>query len=204
MPSQSVVAGRTFVPGWPTCEAEGCRSSVRDGGLCTPHREAELASGHTYVRADEAPTFGCLPAWWPCAVCGTGLFRHTEEELPVERASAPAGAVPGLDDGHAYLRKGAHDTEEAAAASVTLRSGTQRRRVLQAIVDAVPDGVTDEEGQDRTGLHPNSYTARRLELTEAGYVADTGDRRRTRTGHLAIVWLPTLDGLDALEQEAHT
>jgi hypothetical protein len=113
---------------------------------------------------------------------------------------APATAPPAqLTEPHAYVQTDATDTSRAAAAKATVRSGTQRQRILQAIVDTTDAGLTDEEGQRLLGIGPNSYPARRLELQEAGYVCDSGDRRPTlNSGSAAIVWLPTLAGLQAL------
>lgn len=104
-----------------------------------------------------------------------------------------------LTEAHAYVQTDATDTSTAAAVKAALGSGTQRRRILQSIVDSADDGLTDEEGQRLLGIGPNSYPARRLELQEAGYVCDSGDRRPTlNSGSAAIVWLPTLAGLQAL------
>lgn len=256
------------IPGWPPCERAGCRTTVRDGGLCTPC--AETAAG-TSCEAFLRDTSGeaATPPWQRCATCGARRTHHRPDAGGL-LAAAPAGAVdwcptcregkPLADDGgprtwscghelgkvyacthrscwdyekagvpacrypahvpttapadtvpglppakltepHAYLQRDPRPTSAAAAKAVTLRSGTQRVRVLASLADAAVDGMglTDEEGQQLTGLHPNSYTARRLELVEAGYVEDTGDTRPTTSGQRAVVWLPSLDGLTALD-----
>lgn len=120
---------------------------------------------------------------------------------PSRRPAADTEPPAALTEGHAYVSSNARPTSTAAANGVTLRGGTQRQRVLAALADSADDGMglTDEEGQQLTGLHPNSYTARRLELVTAGYVEDTGDTRPTTHGARAVVWLPTLEGLAALE-----
>jgi hypothetical protein len=84
------------------------------------------------------------------------------------------------------------DTTRAAAAAVLPRSGTQRRKVYDAILDAAErgyGGATDLELTRATGLGGNSVRPRRLELVEAGLVVDTG-HRRTADGTAHIVWGP--------------
>lgn len=112
-------------------------------------------------------------------------------------APRPAGPSPAprrdLDGEHAYTPVMPRDTTRAAAAAVLPRSGTQRRKVYDAILDAAErgyGGATDLELTRATGLGGNSVRPRRLELVEAGLVVDTG-HRRTAEGTAHIVWGPT-------------
>lgn len=92
------------------------------------------------------------------------------------------------------------DTSRAAAAGALPRSGTQRRKVLDAIAVS-PDGMTDDEVMEATHVHPNSVRPRRGELVTEGWVVDSGRRRDTDAGNAAAVWVLTDAGrrqLDAL------
>jgi hypothetical protein len=80
------------------------------------------------------------------------------------------------------------DTSHYAADRIRPRTGTQRARVLEFIQQADEFGATDEEIQDGLGLNPSSQRPRRQELQKAGWIVDSGGRRKTRSGASAIVW----------------
>jgi len=86
-------------------------------------------------------------------------------------------------------------TSVEAGRRAMVRSGTARRRVLEAIAYAPR---TDEEIQEDLGLSPNTARPRRVELVRDGYVRDTGQRRTTGSGSKSIVWSITPDGINAL------
>lgn len=100
----------------------------------------------------------------------------------------PDRATPGLHHAHA------HDTERAAASWIMPRSGTLRRLVLDAIAAAYFYGLTDDEMQVQLGMNPSTQRPRRVELSEDGWITDSGDRRTTRGGRQAIVWKLTPEG----------
>ncbi len=85
----------------------------------------------------------------------------------------------------AKLRRDARDTSIAAAGRTWPQSGTARERVLAAIV-VLPG--TDEEIADALDMNPNTQRPRRKELEEMGWIRDSGQRRKTRSGTRAIVW----------------
>jgi hypothetical protein len=91
---------------------------------------------------------------------------------------------------HAYVHHAARDTEIAAAAAAEPRSGTQRARVLEAIRQAGPAGLTDQEIAVKLGMAENSVRPRRLELCDADppLVVDSGERRETSTDNRATIW----------------
>jgi hypothetical protein len=89
----------------------------------------------------------------------------------------------------------APDTERLGAIDVYPRSGTQRRRVLDAIAAAGDDGRTDDEL--RLELNIWRAEARREELKRAGWVEDSGRRRRTSVNGTAAAWRLTELGLAA-------
>jgi len=61
-----------------------------------------------------------------------------------------------------------------------------QRRVL-ALLEATPDGLTDEEMQTRLGMNPSTQRPRRIELARRGLVVECGTRR-TASGRNASVW----------------
>jgi hypothetical protein len=61
-----------------------------------------------------------------------------------------------------------------------------QRRVL-ALLEATPDGLTDEEMQTRLGMNPSTQRPRRIELVRRGLVVECGTRR-TASGRMASVW----------------
>lgn len=84
------------------------------------------------------------------------------------------------------------DTSEAAADSVAGETGSKRREILGLIREA-PNGMTDDEAEERTGWRHQTVSARRRELVLLGLVVDSGRRRKTRSGRAATVWVPSPD-----------
>ena len=80
------------------------------------------------------------------------------------------------------------ETSHKAATRALLRSGTQRKTVLDLLKSAYPDGYIDEEMVQILGMNPNSQRPRRVELVEDGWTIDSGLRRLTSYGEEAIVW----------------
>ena len=85
----------------------------------------------------------------------------------------------------------AASTQQEAAVLIYPSSGSFRRNVLNAIVQADPYGMTDEEIQDRLHMNPSTQRPRRVELVEQGWVEDSGRRRTTQSGRSAVVWVLT-------------
>lgn len=79
-------------------------------------------------------------------------------------------------------------TSRAAARSVEHSSANARNMVLSAI-NASLNGATDDEIEQRTGLRHQTASARRRELVLLGEVRDSGERRATRSGRKAVVWV---------------
>ena len=112
-------------------------------------------------------------------------------------AAAPAstgghGIDPHIRMGnHAYVRRDAPPTSQIAADGALPRSGTQRAHVLEAIRQAGPAGLTDQEIAVKLGLAENSVRPRRLELAESkpALIVDSGRTRETSTGKPATVWV---------------
>jgi hypothetical protein len=78
-------------------------------------------------------------------------------------------------------------TSAAAADSLTPATlNAMQRRVLE-LLQATPDGLTDEEQQTRLGMNPSTQRPRRIELARRGMVVEAGTRR-TSSGRMAVVW----------------
>ncbi len=101
--------------------------------------------------------------------------------------------LAGLPTIGKFQRPGdAAETQRQAAIAAYPATGTWRLRVLKAVVAAGEHGRTDEELQAELGLNPSTQRPRRVELVEGGLVADSGRRRLTRSGRLAVVWVATV------------
>lgn len=82
-------------------------------------------------------------------------------------------------------RRDGAPTSKAAALAVAPRTGTQRRRVLDAIATRPS---TDEEIQAALRMSGNTERPRRVELVEGGWIRDSGARRPSLSGQESIVW----------------
>jgi hypothetical protein len=82
------------------------------------------------------------------------------------------------------------DTSRAAAKRATAKAPTDRYRVFDLLAHE-PKGLTDEQIQTRLRLNANTERPRRVELERRNLVRDSGRRRKTRSGCLAVVWIVT-------------
>lgn len=82
-----------------------------------------------------------------------------------------------------------HGSETSRQAAVAIRpaAGTLRARVLAAI-EGAPEGLTDEEGCERTGMNPSTWRPRRGELLTGGFIRNTGRTRKSASGREMTVW----------------
>jgi hypothetical protein len=80
------------------------------------------------------------------------------------------------------------DTSFAAAKSIE-PSITRLARMVKAFV-IKRDGATCDEVEVALGLTHQTASARIRELVLRGQVHDGGERRKTRSGRSAIVWIP--------------
>lgn len=85
-------------------------------------------------------------------------------------------------------------TSREAALAAADRAPDQKTRVLRALVAAGRAGLTDEELQEQLRLPEGSARARRIALTHAGVVRDSGRVRATRYGRDASVWIAVRSG----------
>jgi hypothetical protein len=99
----------------------------------------------------------------------------------------------------AKLSKDARETQRLAARSAAPRSGTKRRAVLRAIVEAGDSGMTDDEISALLHMSPNTARPRRLELLEGCWIEETDVRRDSFYGNPSIVWKATPQGVLLIE-----
>lgn len=122
--------------------------------------------GPLFSRNDAAPLGG------RAGVNGLGTYSHSKQHMP-----APAN------------RNAPEGTSEVAAKMIAPKAGTMRGRVYAAIFAAGTRGLTDDEGQQLTGIRCQTWGPRRHELVSMGLVVDTGERRPTSSGRPAAVWI---------------
>lgn len=95
--------------------------------------------------------------------------------------------------GHQYAgttpRVRGSDTSAAAGDAVAGKAGSIRRRAYEYVVSCGDSGATTEEIEIALGLRSSTASARRVDLTKAGALRDTGRRRSTTSGNDAAVYV---------------
>ena len=95
------------------------------------------------------------------------------------------------------------ETSRAAAESIAPTLGEKQLAVLRYFAEH-PEGLTDEaliEHCISLGWSANGPRARRVELCDRGFVADSGRKLVGSSGRLACVWVVTAAGLARLREE---
>lgn len=136
------------------------------------------------------------------------LRRRPTRQTPVHRAQGSFDGIPRdpkldqlLRDSPGIVGSDHPATSKQAARKISIKSGTQRHRVLHLIAGHGPDGVTDERIQSY-GINANSERPRRIELLEAGFVEAvpyTEATGKTAAGLDATLWRVTPKGQAALD-----
>ena len=101
------------------------------------------------------------------------FYTPTVESLPLFSPRAPAV-------------RGSLTSAQAADSLAPKTLNVLQRRVL-AVLEANPQGLTDEEMQTRLGMNPSTQRPRRIELARRGLVVTCGTRK-TSSGRNADVW----------------
>jgi hypothetical protein len=99
-----------------------------------------------------------------------------EAPLPLFTQRAPAA-------------RGSITSAQAADSLGPATLNAMQRRVLE-LLQATPEGLTDEEMQRRLGMNPSTQRPRRIELARRGLIV-TGGTRKTASGRNADVWKAT-------------
>jgi hypothetical protein len=118
-------------------------------------------------------------------LCIKHWYKANNLPLPDNKPVKPQR--PAIDRNVAFTGK--RDTSRNAAARVLPSTGTKRRRVYDAIMANMSNGMTCDEVCVETGMLVQSATSAINTLSHDGWLVDSGDRRPTRTGVLAIVWV---------------
>ena len=117
---------------------------------------------------------------------------------PKERVPAGQLALPGFGDRPLVERAridtdpvalGSVYTSREAAAAVATTVPESRRLVLAIVRGAGLRGVTCDEVSAATGRPPNQVSGRFTELSRLGLIRRSGQRRKTRAGSEAHVWV---------------
>ena len=96
-----------------------------------------------------------------------------------------------------FDQQGPAATRRAAGESIAGFAGDMSGAVLEFVRNRGAYGATDEEIHGGLGMLSDTARARRVELREAALIVDSGQRRPTRSGRLAVVW----SGSDARTSE---
>ena len=100
-----------------------------------------------------------------------------------------APSKPPLERAHAPWRANAKDTSKKAGQDALGRAGSQRRAIYNEVFLAGSQGLTVDELRQRLNMPPTSVSARVTGLQQDGWLVDSGQRRPTRYGSDAIVWV---------------
>lgn len=84
---------------------------------------------------------------------------------------------------------GCRQTSREAQRSVKPDVQRYRDSVLSFIRGMGTDGATDDQMQDVIPMNPSTQRPRRIELAQDGLIIRSGDKRKTRTGRRADVWI---------------
>lgn len=96
-------------------------------------------------------------------------------------------------------------TSKAAARSphVLNKSTADRRLIAEFIARQAAHGATDQElAEGCQTIHPDALRARRGNVADRGFITtEPGERRSTKSGHMADVWFITAAGMKACGME---
>ena len=86
------------------------------------------------------------------------------------------------------VRRKDPSTSFEAATKVIKKLRPIQIEVLRRLTEAGENGLTDYELEELCGSHGSTFRTRRSELTEAGYIKDSG-RKKLLVGSNRIVWV---------------
>lgn len=80
------------------------------------------------------------------------------------------------------------ETSRDAAESMTDHVGGLRKQILD-VIKASPTGLTCDECEALLGMRHQTASARVRELRGLELIVDSGEKRKTRSGRNAVVWV---------------
>jgi hypothetical protein len=89
-------------------------------------------------------------------------------------------------------RVAASDTSTAAADSIVLAASRLRESVYNRIAQVGECGMTCDEVEAALAMRHQTASARIYELRHMSRLVDSGMRRTTRSGRLAVVWVAAM------------
>jgi len=113
---------------------------------------------------------------------------RTQQHLKFGVDSPPSPAQPRRSRDTGPPHNGT-DTSRQAARSITPRAGSRRAKVLELLQAEGSRGATIDELTITTGWPVQSVCPRVNELAKVGLIRDSRQRRPTRSGRSAIVWI---------------
>lgn len=119
------------------------------------------------------------------------LFGEPAPE-PTPAPSPAPKAVPGTRTGLPKKARHVAGSDTSRGAAESLSEGVlndMQLKVLETII--VCKGMTCDEVELHLGMRHTTVSARINELTRAGYIEDSGERRNTSAGRPATVWKAT-------------
>lgn len=112
------------------------------------------------------------------------------------------GAIETLDEYEAAELTGAgakyaagSDTSQAAAGLASPVQYSVRQQIIKQLAYLGELGLTDDQMEKRLGRPHQTVSSARNWLVEAGWVRDSGQRRKTRSDRMAVVWTLTDAGI---------
>jgi hypothetical protein len=129
---------------------------------------------------------------------------YGEEFVILPAADLANGTIYELD-AHDQTKLGGFrsgsDSARKAAIDNYPRSGSQRHRVLVALVEAGERGVTSDEIHASTGMNLYSVKPRLIELREGGWAEQNGKTRPSPRGSATDVYVATERGKAAVREK---
>lgn len=108
--------------------------------------------------------------------------------------------IPGLAT-DARARHSDPSTSHEAACAISASLPQKQVAVLRFAARRGDQGFIDPELQANFADHSSTYRTRRAELASAGYIENTGDKRRDgAAGRRHIVWRITAMGVSEMER----
>lgn len=149
----------------------------------TPDAEERYETVRQYIALGRQSGYDVTP--------GYSALEFLKRQIESLESLIAEGMKP--DPGRAAVGRFHRDgpvTEKIAARKHPGRKGSQRFRTLE-VYRAIPPGQSDDELHFLHGIgaYPHVAGTRREELIADGWpIVDSGVKRRTRAGDLAIVW----------------